>query len=109
MGIKNTRHLFNTASHKNDRERLAATTEIPIHRLDELVGLSDLSRAYGVGPVFARMLFDVGIKSIRDLIGYSAEEIIRIYEKSTEKTADFGVAEIQFTLDLAKELNRQDD
>ena len=58
VGIKNSRHLFNAARDKSDRMLLSQKTEIPIGILNELVGLSDLSRVYGVGPVFARMIYD---------------------------------------------------
>ena len=104
VGIKNSRHLFNAAKDRTERERLSQTTEIPIEIMDELVGLSDLSRAYGVGPAFARMIYDVGIKSIQEFAGYAAEDFIRIYEEETQKKADFGVNEIEFSLELAKEL-----
>jgi hypothetical protein len=104
VGIKNSRHLFNAAKDRTEREQLSGRTEIPIEILDELVGLSDLSRAYGVGPVFARMIYDVGIKSIQELIAYTAEDLIRIYEQKTQKKTDFGVNEIQFSLELAREL-----
>jgi predicted flap endonuclease-1-like 5' DNA nuclease len=73
--------------------------------LNELVGLSDLSRIYGVGPVFARMIYDVGIKSVQEFIENTAEDFIRIYEEQTRKKADFGVGEIEFSLELAKELD----
>jgi hypothetical protein len=46
----------------------------------------------------------VGIKSVKAFIEYTAEDVIRIYEEQTQKKADFGVGEIQFSLDLAKEL-----
>jgi len=72
--------------------------------LDELASLSDLSRAYGIGPVFARMLYDAGISSIQEFSEYSAADIVRLYESKTNKKADFGVNEIQFSLDLAQEL-----
>ncbi|MCP4165331.1 MAG: DUF4332 domain-containing protein [Chloroflexi bacterium] len=104
FGIKNSRQLFNAARDKDDRVLLSQTTGIPIEILNELVGLSDLSRVYGVGPVFARMIFDVGIKSIREFAKHTAEDFVRIYEKETGKKADFGVSEIEFSLELAKEL-----
>jgi hypothetical protein len=104
IGIKNTRHLFSAAQEKTEREQLAQQTDIPIAILDVLVGLSDLSRVYGVGPVFARMIYDLGIQSIRDFVEYSAEEFIVIYETQTQRKADFGVNEIEFSLVLAREL-----
>jgi predicted flap endonuclease-1-like 5' DNA nuclease len=84
---------------------LARETDIPTEVLNELIGLSDLSRIYGVGPVFARMMYDVGIKSIKDFVEYTAEDFIRINEEQTQKKADFGVGEIEFSLELAKELD----
>ena len=104
-GIKNSRHLFNTAQDKNQRESLAQKTEIPIEVMDELLCLSDLVRVYGVGPIFARMIYDVGVKTVKDFIENTAEEFIKIYEEKEQKKADFGVGEIQFSLQLAKELD----
>ena len=104
LGISNTRQLFNAARERSERENLSQKSGIPIEGLDELVGLADLSRAYGVGPVFARMLYDLGISSIRLLLEHSADDIVRIYEEQTLKKADFGVNEMGFSLMLAKEL-----
>jgi hypothetical protein len=105
VSVVNSRHLFNEAKEIIERERLSQTTEIPIKILNELVCLSDLARAYGVGPVFARMLYDFDIKTIKEFVEYTAEEIIRIYEENEKKKADFGIDEIQFSLELAKELD----
>lgn len=106
LGIVNTRQLLKEAKTKEQRERLSQTTQIPINRLGEIVSLSDLSRVYGVGPVFARLIYDVGIRSIEEFVSHTAEEFIRIYEQQTHKKADFGVGEIQFSLALAKELDQ---
>jgi len=103
-GIKNSRHLFNAVQTKAEREELAQQVEIPIEHLDELFGLSDLSRVYGVGPVFARMIYDVGIQSVRKFVRYSANEFINIYETQTQKKADFGINEIEFSIILARDL-----
>ncbi len=104
-GIKNSRQLFNAAKDRNERERISESTEIPIESLNEIVCLSDLIRAYGVGPVFARIIYDVGIKSIQEFVEHTAEDFIKIYEEKEQKKADFGVNEIQFSLELAKELD----
>jgi hypothetical protein len=104
-GITNTQHLFNQAGDRQRRVQLAQRTGIPPDKVDELVGLSDLTRAYGVGPVFARIIYDVGIRSIKDFVEQTAEDFIRLYEEQAGKKADFSVGEIQFSLDLAKELD----
>jgi len=103
-GIRNSKQMINRGKDRPDRENLAQSTGIPLEGLDELVALSDLARAYGVGPVFARLIYDVGIKSIKEFIECTAEEIIHIYEQATGKKADFGVADIQFSLELARQL-----
>ncbi len=58
VGLRNSRQLFVAAQNKGWRERFAQGTDIPLDVLDELIGLSDLSRIYGVGPIFARMIYD---------------------------------------------------
>ena len=103
-GIKNTKHLFGRAQTSLLREQLAADTGVPKRVLDELVCLSDLCRAYGVGPVFARLIYKLGIKTISDFVQVSPEKFVEIYEEQTGKNADFSADEIRFSLDLAKEL-----
>ena len=105
VGIRNTKQLFIEAQNIIQREWLSNETDIPLEVLNELIGLSDLSRIYGVGPVFARMIYDVGINSVQEFIENTAEDFIRIYEEQTQKKADFGVGEIEFSLELAKELD----
>lgn len=105
VGIRNTRQLFIEAQDRTKRENLSKEAKIHLEVLNELVGLSDLTRAYGVGPVFARMIYDIGIRSIKEFVECTAEDFIRIYEEQTQKKADFGVGEIQFSLELAKELD----
>jgi predicted flap endonuclease-1-like 5' DNA nuclease len=104
VGITNTRQLLSSAKDKQARKQLAKTAECPLETLDELVCLSDLSRVYGVGPAYARMILDVGVESVQEFAALSAEDFIRIYEDATQKKADFGVNEIQFSLELAREL-----
>lgn len=104
-GIKNSRQLFDAAKDKTARAQIAQRIQVPVEALDELVCLSDLVRAYGVGPAFARMLYDMGIQTIEAFCEHSAQDIIRIYEKKEQKKADFGVNEIQFSIELARELD----
>jgi len=104
VGITHSRHMFQKAKDTQQRAHVSRTTDIPLTILDELIGLSDLSRLYGVGPVFARILYDRGMTSVAVLRTYTAEDVIRLYEDTTQKKADFGVSEMQFSLELAHEL-----
>ena len=104
-GIKNSRHLFEKAGLVGGRKGLSGSTGISEESLQELVGLSDLVRAYGVGPVFARILYDTGIHSIEELKSHSAEEIIRLYEDKFQQKADFSLRDMNFSLDIARALD----
>lgn len=104
-GLKNTRQLFNAVKIENRINDISHSTGLAVEKLAELVSLSDLGRLYGVGPVFARIIYDVGIKSVIDFAKYKGEEFISIYEKETHKKADFSVNDINFSIELAKELN----
>ena len=104
LGIKNTKQLFNKVKINGEIKQLSQLSSISIKRLSELASLSDLARLYGVGPVFTRIIYDVGIKSVKTFIKYRPEEFISIYENKTKKKADFGVNDINFSIELAKEL-----
>jgi len=105
LGIKNSKHLFEKCINKKNIHLLVRESGIPFKTLAELVGLSDLVRAYGVGPAFARLLFDAGIHSISDLQTNTAEQIIILYEEQTGKKADFSESDIQFSLDIIRVLD----
>ena len=105
MGIKNSKQLFDKAVMIKDRKALSSESGVSEDDLNELVHLSDLSRLYGVGPVFARIIYDIGIDSVKSFLNHSAEEIVKIYEDKNKKKADFTVKDIQFTLEIARELD----
>jgi hypothetical protein len=99
-GLKNSRHLFERIASDPDLAALSREAGIKEEMLQELRGLSDLARAYGVGPVFARMLYDIGIHSLKELGEYSPQEVILLYEKQTGKKADFTISDLSFSLAL---------
>ncbi len=105
-GIKNTKHLFDRTSTKENFNLLLQSTGIDKSCLEELKALSDLVRIYGVGPVFARIIYDVGVRSVETFKGMTAEAFIQIYEDKINKKADFGENDISFSIELAKELDK---
>ena len=105
QGIKNSRHMYEQAGSKTGRRELSDSTGISQKTIKELVGLSDLARAYGVGPFFARILYDTGIHSIRKLKSYTAEEIIQLYEDKFQQKADFSLRDMNFSLEIARSLD----
>ena len=104
-GIKNSKNIFEKLNSNQNINEQSKKYDIPVAVLTEFIGLCDLSRLYGIGPVFAKILFDVGISSVVQFKSYSSDEIVDIYEKETGKKADFSAKDIQFSLDIADGLN----
>ncbi|MBT3271931.1 MAG: DUF4332 domain-containing protein, partial [Spirochaetales bacterium] len=102
--IKNTKQLFERATTNHGVSQLSQATAIPLEKLNELVSLSDLARLYGVGPVFARIIYDAGITSVKAFAECGAHAFMRMYEEKTHKKADFRIEDIEFSLELAREL-----
>ena len=103
-GIKTSKKLFELVSDEDQLSTFLATMDLTKPQLSKLISLSDLSRLYGVGPAFAGMLYDAGIDSVQTIIRYSGDEIRAMYEEKTQKTADFTARDIDFTLEIARDL-----
>lgn len=106
LGIKNSKQLFNKVK-KETFSNVSESTGVPSDHLNELFSLSDLARLYGVGPVFARMIYDTGVTSIDSFVNYTGDDFVKLYEKQTNKKADFSSADIDFSLELAREIISQ--
>lgn len=110
VGIKHTKHVFERASTKEDRAELSSLVNVPGDDLLELVKLSSLVRVSGVGPAFARMLFEAGIDTVEKLSDSSADELfqelVAISEERGYTRADFTVRDVQRCIDLARDLPR---
>ncbi len=65
-GLKNTRDFFEKMQTAEQRKAYTKIAGVPESRLNLLFILCDLSRITGVGPRFARILYDAGIRSVQD-------------------------------------------
>lgn len=108
MGVKHTKHLFDRARASKDRAELSRQARIPSGDLLELVKLSNLVRVSGVGPVFARMLYEAGIDTLEKLSDSSADELferlVAVNEEGQYTKADFSARDVQYCISMAKEL-----
>lgn len=103
QGIKTSKDLFEALA-KPEIQDLVRKQPQMAEGMTRLCSLVDLSRLYGVGPAFAGILLDAGIDSVRTLIHHNGEEIRVLYEQRTGKKADFTSRDIDFTLEIAREL-----
>ena len=68
---------------------LSAITGIPAYRLKELFSLCDLSRITGVGGIFARVLYEAGIRSPEE---YSLNDAASTLKRCREVIDKYGYA-----------------
>ncbi len=103
-GIRTSKKLYELVADADQLSAFLSLNTLEENQLSKVISLADLSRLYGVGPTFAAMLFDAGIDSVRSIMRYSGDEIRSMYEEKTQKTADFTARDIDFTLEIAREL-----
>jgi len=106
--ITNSKQLFDNTQTKAERKAISESTGIPIDKIKELFCLSDLVRIWGVGAVFARIIYQAGTKSTKQFAGYDAKQAYNKYIKINEEkgytNAKFIQKDIEFCIALAKEL-----
>jgi hypothetical protein len=108
LGIRNTRQLFAQAATDIDQAALSALSSVPQAALVELVQLSDLVRAGWVGPIFARLFIEAGVKSIQVLAEQAPQALFErlcLINKSDNLTkASFTVKDVAACIEIARML-----
>ncbi len=106
--IKNTRQFLEQANTPEKRLALATSCNLSETDLMELACLSDLSRAGYVGPIFARLLYEAGAISIRELSGCQADvlfqETLEVNRNKSYYKGSFQIKDVAWCIDIAGEL-----
>jgi len=76
-GILNTKELYDLVHLEQQQQDLSSSTGIPVYRLKELFCLCDLSRITGVDGIFARVLYEAGIRSTAEFACADATTMLR--------------------------------
>lgn len=107
-GIKDSKQLFDIAAKKHARENLAKKYNLQLNKLTELVKLCDLVRITGVGPVFARIIYDSNIQSAREFLSINSnslfEQLIKTNNEKGYTKAKFTKNDIDYCIELGKYL-----
>lgn len=108
IGIKDSKQLFDRAAKRKDRDLLAHSQMLPSGKLTELVAICDLVRITGVGPVFARIIYDSDIHSVGEFLKFDADDLFeRLSKTNNDKAltkARFTVKDIEYCIELGKDL-----
>ena len=106
--INNSKQLFDNTQTKAERQAISESTGIPVDKINELFSLSDLVRIWGVGAVFARIIYEAGTKSTREFAESDAKQEftknVHINKIKEYTNAKFTQKDIEFCIELAKEL-----
>jgi len=104
--LVNTRDFFERVRTGGQEIKVSKETGIPIARLKELHALCDLSRITGVGGVFARVVYEAGIRSTREFANTHAQEHYQLYKAVVDKYAyaagHFSEEDIRYCIDYAR-------
>ena len=108
QGIKDSKQLFEIAAKLKDRQKLSEKFKLQLDKLTELVSLCDLVRITGVGPVFARIIYDSEIFTVKNFLSYDSVDLLeRLTITNGEKgltKAKFSLKDIEYCLELGTDL-----
>ena len=108
IGIKNSKQILIQVIDQEDLSHLSMKLKIPPNDLLEILRLSDLVRISGVGPVFARIMFDNGTNTTEKVANCNPkhlfEELISLNEKNNYTKAKFTQNDVFYCINFAKKL-----
>lgn len=111
-GLVNTRDFFERVQTEDQKAKVSKDTGIPQARLEELFALCDLSRITGVGGLFARVVYEAGIRSSSDFAETHAAENYRLYMEIIEKNGyaagHFSEEDIRYCIQYARVVTEVD-
>lgn len=81
-GIRSTEHLYDACLRRADRAQLARTLDVAPQHIEDALGLANLSRIGGVGPAFAWVLMNLGIRGPDELLALESNEVVNLYNAS---------------------------
>jgi len=112
-GLVNTKAFFEQVQCEEQKREVTRQTGIPLARIRELHALCDLSRITGVGGVFARVVYESGIRSVREFALAQASEHHRLYRVVTDtygyKAGSISEEDIRYCIEYAKVVAESDN
>ena len=84
-GLKSTEDLYQHGLTPSDRKSLSERLSIPLERIVAALELSDLLRINGVGPVYAKILKEMGISKASAFLEIDSQDAVEQYKKINEE------------------------
>jgi hypothetical protein len=108
-GLKTTLGLYERASTASERFALAERLSIHPEQIITALEMSDLLRITGVGPVYARILHEMGIENVSMLLEIDSMEAVKGYKRiNAEKhysKVNLGIKDIEYVKRFCQKLD----
>lgn len=108
-GLKSTKDLYERGLTPSSRKTLAENVSIPEERILAALELSDLLRITGVGPVYARILREMGINNALSLLEIDTQDAIERYKRINEvkeySKVNLGAKDIEYVKRFCRKLD----
>lgn len=112
-GLASSRDFFEKVQSEEQESKVSKETGIPVARLKELHALCDLSRITGVGGVFARVVYEAGIRSSHEFAKTEAAIHYQLYMAVIAKygysAGHFSEEDIRYCIEYAKVVKEADN
>lgn len=107
LGLKNAKQLFERSVTPADRAALSSEADVPDGVLLELIRMSDIARVGYVGPIFARLIYEAGVVSLKKLAECQPEELyaqlVAVNNRQKLTKGSFTVRDVAYCVEAAKE------
>lgn len=104
-GILSTIQLLDHVDSSAKRKALAETISQPLSDVEEITRLTDLSRIWGVGPVFCRIFWETGCDTVRKVAKSNARELFdqltQINKTKKYTKAKFTLKDVSLCINIA--------
>lgn len=84
-GLRTTKDLYERGLTPEDRKELSEGLSIPLERIVAALELSDLLRVTGVGPVYAKILKEMGINNALEFLEIDSQHAVERYKRINEE------------------------
>lgn len=108
-GITNTRHYYEAYMNAKYTTKAATIKNIPPEKMKYALHIIDLLRINGVGVDYAKILYEIGIKSVSDYNKTSSEIILQSFQELNKKKklskATLGITDIDYCRRFSEKLD----
>jgi hypothetical protein len=113
QNVKNTKQYYEAFSNSGQRDVFSALTGISVSRIEYALCITDLLRINGVGVGYAKILEEVGVKSIGDYNKTSSETILcsvnALNKERAFTKATLGIPDIDYCRRFCEKLDKDID